>query len=94
MRVAFGEVWKESLTELSGGQRSLLALSLILAMLLFKPAPIYILDEVLLASSCMYPFALTDSQEGYAYMYTAVRAYLCMPHTPIHVSVLTCRNAL
>lgn len=47
VRVAFGEVWKESLTELSGGQRSLLALSLILAMLLFKPAPIYILDEVL-----------------------------------------------
>ena len=44
--MAFGEVWKESLTELSGGQRSLLALSLILAMLLFKPAPIYILDEV------------------------------------------------
>ena len=32
MRVAFGEVWKESLTELSGGQRSLLALSLILAL--------------------------------------------------------------
>ena len=44
--MAFGGVWKESLTELSGGQRSLLALSLILAMLLFKPAPIYILDEV------------------------------------------------
>eukprot|EP00741_Cyanophora_paradoxa_P002664 tig00000615_g2585.t1 len=46
VRVAFGGVWKESLTELSGGQRSLLALSLILAMLLFKPAPMYILDEV------------------------------------------------
>ena len=43
--MAFGGVWKASLTELSGGQRSLLALSLILAMLLFKPAPIYILDE-------------------------------------------------
>jgi structural maintenance of chromosome 2 len=39
-------VWKDSLTELSGGQRSLAALSLILAMLLFKPAPLYILDEV------------------------------------------------
>lgn len=39
-------MWKESLTELSGGQRSLAALSLILAMLLFKPAPLYILDEV------------------------------------------------
>lgn len=46
VKVAFGTVWKESLTELSGGQRSLLALSLILALLLFKPAPMYILDEV------------------------------------------------
>lgn len=46
VKVAFGDVWKESLSELSGGQRSLLALSLILAMLLFKPAPMYILDEV------------------------------------------------
>jgi structural maintenance of chromosome 2 len=36
VRVAFGSVWKQSLTELSGGQRSLLALSLILALLLFK----------------------------------------------------------
>ncbi|KAJ5071289.1 structural maintenance of chromosomes protein [Anaeramoeba ignava] len=44
--VAFGDVWKESLTELSGGQRSLLALSLILSLLLFKPAPVYILDEI------------------------------------------------
>jgi structural maintenance of chromosome 2 len=46
VKVAFGDVWKESLTELSGGQRSLLALSLILALLLFKPAPMYILDEI------------------------------------------------
>ncbi|XP_064477399.1 structural maintenance of chromosomes protein 2-like [Ornithodoros turicata] len=46
VKVAFGNVWKESLTELSGGQRSLVALSLILSLLLFKPAPIYILDEV------------------------------------------------
>ncbi|XP_061883329.1 structural maintenance of chromosomes protein 2-like [Entelurus aequoreus] len=45
-RVALGDTWKENLSELSGGQRSLVALSLILAMLLFKPAPIYILDEV------------------------------------------------
>jgi len=34
------------LSELSGGQRSLIALSLILAMLKFKPAPFYILDEI------------------------------------------------
>ncbi|XP_065833920.1 structural maintenance of chromosomes protein 2-like [Oscarella lobularis] len=46
VKVAFGDVWKENLTELSGGQRSLVALSLILSLLLFKPAPIYILDEV------------------------------------------------
>ncbi|KAL6580577.1 Structural maintenance of chromosomes protein 2-2 [Orobanche minor] len=46
VKVAFGTVWKQSLSELSGGQRSLLALSLILALLLFKPAPLYILDEV------------------------------------------------
>jgi len=39
VKVAFGNVWKESLSELSGGQRSLLALSLILSLLLFKPAP-------------------------------------------------------
>lgn len=37
VKVAFGNVWKETLTELSGGQRSLLALSLILSLLLFKP---------------------------------------------------------
>eukprot|EP00549_Striatella_unipunctata_P015916 CAMPEP_0118707486 /NCGR_PEP_ID=MMETSP0800-20121206/21247_1 /TAXON_ID=210618 ORGANISM="Striatella unipunctata, Strain CCMP2910" /NCGR_SAMPLE_ID=MMETSP0800 /ASSEMBLY_ACC=CAM_ASM_000638 /LENGTH=375 /DNA_ID=CAMNT_0006610351 /DNA_START=1 /DNA_END=1129 /DNA_ORIENTATION=+ len=46
VKVAFGDEWKESLGELSGGQRSLLALSLILSLLLFKPAPMYILDEV------------------------------------------------
>merc|ERR1719403_773823 len=46
VKVAFGGKWKDSLSELSGGQRSLVALSLILALLLFKPAPLYILDEV------------------------------------------------
>lgn len=61
MQVGFGDVWKQSLSELSGGQRSLLALSLILAMLLFKPAPIYILDEVcfelvLMGSAVEEPF--------------------------------------
>eukprot|EP00924_Labyrinthula_sp_SR-Ha-C_P012997 augustus_masked-scaffold_12-processed-gene-6.52-mRNA-1 protein AED:0.04 eAED:0.06 QI:0/-1/0/1/-1/1/1/0/1286 len=39
-------LYKETLLELSGGQRSLLALSLILSFLLYKPAPMYILDEV------------------------------------------------
>ncbi|KAH3683201.1 hypothetical protein WICPIJ_005814 [Wickerhamomyces pijperi] len=46
VKVQLGKVWKESLVELSGGQRSLIALSLILALLQFKPAPMYILDEV------------------------------------------------
>merc|ERR1740138_1733246 len=46
IKVAFNGVWKQSLSELSGGQRSLLALSLVLALLLFKPAPMYILDEI------------------------------------------------
>ena len=46
VKVGFGGLWKESLSELSGGQRSLIALSLVLSMLLFKPAPMYILDEV------------------------------------------------
>ncbi|MBT7370893.1 MAG: AAA family ATPase, partial [Gammaproteobacteria bacterium] len=38
--------WKAGLNDLSGGQKSLIALSLVLALLRFKPAPIYILDEV------------------------------------------------
>jgi len=44
--VAFNGHWKQSLSELSGGQKSLLALSLILALLRYKPAPLYILDEI------------------------------------------------
>lgn len=46
MKVGFHDEWKEGLSELSGGQCSLLSLSYILAMLKVKPAPIYILDEV------------------------------------------------
>lgn len=46
LSVAFNGIWKNSLSELSGGQRSLLALSFILAMMKYKPAPIYILDEI------------------------------------------------
>lgn len=45
-KVRLGSIWKESLVELSGGQRSLIALSLIMALLQFRPAPMYILDEV------------------------------------------------
>lgn len=39
-------MWKQSLAELSGGQRSVVALSLVLSLLQFKPAPMYILDEI------------------------------------------------
>ncbi|SOV17392.1 chromosome segregation protein, putative [Plasmodium gaboni] len=46
MKIAFNNNWKESLTELSGGQRSLLALSLILALLKVRTVPMYILDEI------------------------------------------------
>lgn len=46
LRVSFSGTWKDSLSELSGGQRSLLALSLILALLKYHPAPVYILDEI------------------------------------------------
>lgn len=46
IKVCLGKVWKDSLAELSGGQRSLVALSLIMSLLQFKPAPMYILDEV------------------------------------------------
>merc|ERR1712113_1012750 len=46
VKVALGGKWKHSLTELSGGQKSLLALAFIFALLQFKPAPIYILDEI------------------------------------------------
>ena len=45
LSVLFNNVKKE-LGELSGGQRSLLALSFILALLLYKPSPFYILDEI------------------------------------------------
>lgn len=46
MKVCLAGVEKSSLGELSGGQRSLLALSLLLALLKYKPAPLYILDEI------------------------------------------------
>ncbi len=55
VRVAFGGVWKESLSELSGGQRSLVALSLILSLLLFKPAPLYILGMFYCLAKFSFP---------------------------------------
>jgi structural maintenance of chromosome 2 len=44
--VQLGGVWKESLGELSGGQKSLVALALVLSLCMYNPAPFYILDEI------------------------------------------------
>ena len=46
IKISFNGKWKDSLSELSGGQRSLLALSFLLALLSYNPAPFYIFDEV------------------------------------------------
>ncbi|KAF9763675.1 Structural maintenance of chromosomes protein 2 [Nosema granulosis] len=45
LKVKIGD-WKDSLVELSGGQRSLVALCLVFSMLTYKPAPFYIFDEI------------------------------------------------
>ncbi len=45
-KVSFNGIDKESLGELSGGQRTLIALSFIFALLKYNPAPLYILDEI------------------------------------------------
>eukprot|EP00826_Nyctotherus_ovalis_P057352 TRINITY_DN7837_c0_g1_i1.p1 TRINITY_DN7837_c0_g1~~TRINITY_DN7837_c0_g1_i1.p1 ORF type:complete len:293 (+),score=87.10 TRINITY_DN7837_c0_g1_i1:25-879(+) len=45
-KISFNGIDKESLSELSGGQRTLIALSFIFALLRYKPAPLYILDEI------------------------------------------------
>ena len=46
IKVAFHDQWRDGLVELSGGQQALLALSFILTLLRYKPAPIYIFDEI------------------------------------------------
>ena len=78
MQVGFGDVWKQSLSELSGGQRSLLALSLILAMLLFKPAPIYILDEVCLELMLVANAVVSQLCSGY--LCAAAATHVFDPH--------------
>jgi len=75
VRVAFGSVWKQSLTELSGGQRSLLALSLILALLLFK---------VRARGSCVSraaPDSCRRAQPAPIYILDEVDAALDLSHT-------------
>jgi len=46
IKIAFNDTWKDTLSETSGGQRSLLALSFVLSLLKYRPAPLYILDEI------------------------------------------------
>lgn len=46
LKVRFSNGQDTNLQGLSGGQRSLLALSYLLALLRLKPAPFYILDEI------------------------------------------------
>jgi len=46
IHVQLGGVWKTSLSELSGGQKSLVALALVLSLCMYNPAPFYILDEI------------------------------------------------
>ena len=46
IKIAFNNAWKDTLSETSGGQRSLLALSFVLSLLKYRPAPLYILDEI------------------------------------------------
>lgn len=41
-----GKTFSATINELSGGQRSLLALALLLSMLKYRPAPFYIFDEI------------------------------------------------
>ncbi len=75
------EAWKESLSELSGGQRSLLALSLILA-LLFKPAPMFILDEVLVLPFWLLPFySIVEKKHVNTTWCAKVDAALDLSHT-------------
>ena len=41
-----GKTFSASISELSGGQRSLLALAILLSLLKYRPAPFYIFDEI------------------------------------------------
>mmetsp|Transcript_17766 Transcript_17766/g.40942 ORF Transcript_17766/g.40942 Transcript_17766/m.40942 type:complete len:219 (-) Transcript_17766:1542-2198(-) len=45
-RITSGQTRFQTIEELSGGQKSILALSFIFALLMTKPAPFYILDEI------------------------------------------------
>lgn len=46
VKVRIGNVDKDSLNELSGGQRSLAGMAFVLSLLKLNPAPVYILDEI------------------------------------------------
>ncbi|KAI5179446.1 hypothetical protein PAEPH01_2642, partial [Pancytospora epiphaga] len=59
IKVKVGE-WKNSTTELSGGQRSLIALCLIFSMLSYRTAPLYIFDEIDAALDLNYTQGIGD----------------------------------
>lgn len=59
IRVKIGN-WKNSLSELSGGQKSLIALCLMFSMLTFRPAPFYIFDEIDAALDLNYTQAIGE----------------------------------
>lgn len=52
--------WKNSLSELSDGQKSLIALCLMFSMLKFRPAPFYIFDEIDAALELNYTQAIGE----------------------------------
>ena len=60
IKVAFHGVWKQSLTELSGGQKSLVAMALIFAVQRCDPAPFYLFDEIDAALDASYRSAVAD----------------------------------
>lgn len=88
-------MWKEGLGELSGGQRSLVALSLILAMLLFHPAPLYILDEVDAALDLSHTqnignMLATHFKKSQVSFYDFTRIYICTYHNQYCHPMETC----
>lgn len=89
VKVRLGTVWKSSLTELSGGQRSLIALSLIMSLLRFKPCVrifFYFLQELVLMtlSLCSAPMYILDE----------IDAALDLSHSALPLSLALLRLSL
>lgn len=95
-QVSLGGLKKHSLSDLSGGQKSLVALSLILSMLKLNPAPFYILDEVDAALDLSHTQNLGIRTYIHTYMRVLTSINTSMPtHTKpliqsrIHINVPT-----